>query len=680
MKWLNHIAALMLLVLLSGNAFSQETADNANVTETENDDLSRLIVDGNKLLTKKAFGLALPVWILVAEQDPSPNVQFKIGLCYRNSIDERDKALFFFKQSATDMTDKYNFNSKSLRQAPYDALYFLAESYLENDEPDSAMVFFKKYQDHYHGEPPIPVDRHLVMCSNAKNARKSPRNVTLVNMGSEINSQFAESNPVLTLDNSILFFSSRRARTDGTNSDLMDPVSGKMPSDIYLAKREANGKYQQAAKFPMSSDANEYPLCLSSDGLTFYFQREEKGTANLYKSEFLDGVWTDEKALGSGINSAFNETGLSISGDGMHLYFCSDREEGEGKFDIYHCEKKSSGKWGRPENLGDVINTDFNEISPFIHPNGKTLFFSSNGNKNKGLGGYDVYYTEQNDDGSWSEPQNMGYPINTTRDDLHYYITQGGTRYYTALNPGNSLDLYRIDGGGYDVESLDIGTEVVTLTTEMDVAEVLEVEKEVQTEVEVVEFVETEVMVESEVEVVDLENLEELEPEMLEDNVVPEDTIPEEPEAPEIDFSSLDIDRLDSTDKRLLMDKVNAYLRKDVKKDGGALAFKTILFDFNSRQLDILSINELEIFAQILMENPEAKVEIVGHTDDKGGWVVNHRVSNERAKVVFEYLSTHGIAPDRMIYYGKGSSQPVASNTHEQGRKLNRRVNLTILR
>jgi len=375
-------------------------------------------------------------------------------------------------------------------------------------------------------------------------------------------------NPVLMLDNSILFFSTRRpvSVTDGT--DPVELSTGAFYEDIYMATKDENGNWNEAYRFLRSEEGNEAPVALSNDGLTLYLRKETRKRVDLFECHYEDGVWSKPKPLGSNINSAYNETGLSVSGDGNVLYFSSDREEGTGRFDLYRCERKSSGNWGKAENLGDQINTPFNEISPFIHPNGKTLFFSSNGYLSKGIGGYDIYYSELQDDGTWSEPQNLGYPINTTRDDINYYIVSGGKRYYTALRDDQSYDLFEIVGGGFDVENIAVGAEVVTLTEEMEVTEVLELEKEVEKEVEVVEFVETEVApVENEVEVVDLSALEELEAEFT-DEALPEadstlaegeepveEEMEEEPFKLDFDLDTIDMNNLDSADRRKLIDK-----------------------------------------------------------------------------------------------------------------------------
>lgn len=461
-----------------------------------------LVEEGNKLLSKGQFSAAITVWqqVLAAEPD-NANANFKMGMCYYNSLDETPKALPYLKKASKKTTDKYDFYSTTEKNAPYDALYFLGETYLAANLPDSALWSFFQYEDKFNGNPPIAVERQIRNCINAKNATKNPRDVTMKNPGKSINSSYAETNPVLTIDNSVMFFASRKAVKEANKQ--VSAVNGKFDADIYYSRKDASGKWEAAVPFKWNSDKDETPLYISANGLTLYFSKETKGQTDIYTSSYVDKVWGSPKAVAE-INSGANETGVSVSADGKYLYFCSDREGGAGRFDIYQC-MKSGAKWGAPKNLGAALNTGFSETSPYINPNGKTLFFASNGYRD-GLGGYDIFFSELKDDGSWSTPQNMGYPINTTRDDINFYITGGGTRYYaTVRDDAASYDIFKIEGGGFAVENIDVSGQVVTLTQEMTVADVVEVQKTVEKEVEVVETIETTVEVIKEVERVDVE-------------------------------------------------------------------------------------------------------------------------------------------------------------------------------
>ncbi|MEI6487766.1 MAG: hypothetical protein WCP52_02320 [Bacteroidota bacterium] len=488
----------ILLFFLSFNCTKGFSLEN-NMVKTP---FSESMDEGNKLLSNGQFSSALTIWQKLLEQDAlNANINFKLGMCYFNSIDEQSKALPYFRKASKTMVQKYDFFNNSEKAAPYDVLYFLSQTYLANNQPDSALLMLFQYDDKSNGNPSIPVDKAIRNCINAKNASKSPRDVTMKNPGKNVNSTFSETNPVLTIDNSVMFFASRRAPKDGIKK--ISNTNGKFDEDIYFTMKDAKGNWEPPIAFKWNTDKDEAPLCLSADGLTLYIRKDINGQADVFQSNYIDKVWSQPKPV-SEINSSSNETGVSVSADGKYLYFCSDKEGGIGKFDIYQCVKTGS-KWGKPKNLGDIINTNASEISPFINPNGKTLFFSSNGNKD-GMGGYDIFYSEMKEDGNWSAPQTMGFPINTTRDDINYYIIGGGTRYYSTIREeADSYDIFKIEGGGFSMENIDATGQVVTLTKEMSVSDVVEVNKTVEKEVDVVETVETTVEVIKEVERVDVE-------------------------------------------------------------------------------------------------------------------------------------------------------------------------------
>jgi outer membrane protein OmpA-like peptidoglycan-associated protein len=678
-KFISGALAFLMAAFISPS-FSQDTTGVDSKALTE---------EGNRLIEKGHFAAALPVWQRLLEKNPgNADLNFKVGLCYRYFPDQKEKALEYFKKAATQTVSRYNFYSMTWGQASFDAIYFLGETYLTVNEPDSALKYFLLYNDLYNGNPPISTDRQVRATLNARNAVKTPRNVKLVNMGEALNSPYAESNPVLTLDNSVIFFSSRRPGKEG--SSVIDKTTGQYAEDIYYSRRDKNGKWQAPQAFRHNTSLSEAPLSLSPDGLTLYFRKEEKnGDVNLYKSVFANGVWGDPARLEGTINSSARETGFTLSPDGSSLYFTSDRVGGQGGTDIYQCLKQKNGRWSKARNLGTSVNTAYNETSPFIGSNGRTLFYCSNGHKSKGIGGYDVFFTELKEDGSWSDPQNIGYPINTTRDNPDYYISGGGLRYCSALNDNKSFDLYEIQGGGFEVENIDVGTEVVMLTTEMSVTEVVEVQKEVVKEVEVVQMVEG--MEESKPgETTEVVNVEEAAADSaaapasdtLAMNTPEPEAQPEpEPEKPklDIDVEAIDMANLDSLDRVALIDKVKKYLVSTMKTSE-SVVFKTLYFDFNSASLSLLSRNELKLLLDFLKENPSVKLEIAGHTDNIGSWSANSRVSSSRARMVKDYLVSHRVSESRILHYGKANASPIATNDTEEGRKANRRVEIVLVK
>ena len=235
---MHRLICFIVAFTLTINVYSQEeSATSPN--DNSNPELLAMIDQGNKLLTNKQFGKAIPIWEEVVQKDPeNSNANFKLGLCYRNSLDGQVKALDYFRKASMKMTKKYHFSGKGERNAPYDALYFLGETYLEANEPDSALKYFINYQDQFEDDSPINVNRQMIMCINAIKAKNEPRDVTVKDMGEVVNTTAAESFPVVTIDNSVLFFSSRREREDKSNANTYEDETGTHFEDIYIATRK----------------------------------------------------------------------------------------------------------------------------------------------------------------------------------------------------------------------------------------------------------------------------------------------------------------------------------------------------------------------------------------------------------------------------------------------------------
>ena len=599
---------------------------------------------------------------LLAEVSTNANYNYKTGLCYFFSYDEQHKALSYFKKATKKLAKEYSFSNPNEEKVPYTALFFLAHSFLENNQPDSAVKYFSVYQDKQ-SMSAINTERGLSMSINAKNGEKNLRNVSIKNMGSKINSSFAETNPVVKLNNSMLFFASRRPNKDN-NSNATNS------EDIYYSTKDVTGKWNEPLAFRYNTEFDEAPLHISPDGSILYFKKTTNGNSDFYSTIFKDGAWTKPEPL-SDINTAFNEESLSITGDGKTIYFSSDRNKELGKYDIFKSTLSVKGKWSAPVLLSKTINTAFDEVSPYITPDGSVLFFSSNAFSGKGLGGMDIYYTELKPNTGWQEPQSLGYPINKTRNDVQYYIASGDKRFYSSLTDNNSYDLFEVEGGGFDFESLAASTDLVTVTNEMGVTQLLETEKKVEKEVEVTQAIETEVEKEKEVEINN--TLGEKEKEVEVNTPVNELT------NKEVKVSDVNVDNLTEEQRKELVEKVKKYLVEQLAT-AESVKFKVVFFDFNKSNLNLLSLNELKLLVEFLGEHPETKIEIAGHGDNKGSWATNLSLSDKRAKEVYDFLIENKVSPDRMFYYGKGSAVPIAPNDTEQNRSKNRRVEVFILK
>ncbi len=654
-------------------------------SNTDNTSLGDVQDKSNGHIKNPSIKEARAIWKQLLGKDPTnADVNFKLGLCYLISYDEKAKALPFLMLASKNMSTTYSFRA-STGKAPAYALYFLAEAFIENNQPDSALKYFTLYKNQYQ-VPPMNPDRESFMCINAKNSMKNPRNVKVVNLTS-LNSEYAETNPVVKLDNSMLFFSSRRPVQGDTGK-----AGNELSEHIYYSTKDASGKWGEPVPFRFNTKFDEAPLCISTDGLTLYFRRYRNHNDDIYISKFKDGVWNTPEPF-TEINSKSNEIGLTFTSDGKSLYFSSDRPGGLGGYDIYKCVQAANGKWGTPENLGFPINTPLNEVAPNLNADGKTLFFSTDGNSNSGLGGQDIYYSEfQSPSNKWSEPQNMGYPINTTRDDINFYSAGEGRRYYSRINEGKSYDLFEIEGGGFDFDNVAAGTEVVTVTKEMNVTQVVETEKEVQKEVDVVQAVETEVQVEKEVEVIKTLEVEvdrkTPKPDsaatatgMAADTTAGKAAGTAAGKTDETASAGTGAKVDDKTAKTEERAKANADNSKaDIPvKEAELKMFETIYFDFDKSDLSQSSLKELKPLIDQLKRHPESRLEIVGHTDIKGAWKYNVVLSERRAQQVRDFLIRYNISTDRLLCYGRGPLAPKTPNDTDENRKMNRRVEITVL-
>lgn len=280
----------------------------------------------------------------------------------------------------------------------------------------------------------IIINRELLKCESGKRLFENRIKFEITNLGDSINSKYQDHSPVISADESVLIFTSRRP--DGWDDDIDE--DGNYNEDIFISEK-VDGHWTKAHGIKNINTKNHEASCwLSVDGQTLLIYKAED-SGSIYQSTLEKGEWSTPVKLGPNINTDYRETHASMSADGKHLYFTSDRPGGFGGLDIYVSEKMKNGMWGPPRNLGNAVNTKFNEEGPFIHPDGKTLYFSSKGHEN--LGGYDIFKSEKTQFGTWTKAQNIGYPINTIKDDVFYTPTVDGQHaYYSSERSPDASD------------------------------------------------------------------------------------------------------------------------------------------------------------------------------------------------------------------------------------------------
>jgi outer membrane protein OmpA-like peptidoglycan-associated protein len=496
-------------------------------------------------------------------------------------------------------------------------------------------------------------------CIFSINAVANPVPFQPVNLGPNINTVYDEYWPSLSADESIMVFTVQ-IPIDPSNPE----VYRNRQEDFYFSEFR-DGKWQPAvnAGYPPNTEKNEGAQSISANGKILFFtacNREDGiGRCDLYYSEKKGDAWTVPANLGRPVNTSGNEKQPSISADGRMLYFVSDRAGGHGGYDIWISRRNDDGTWQDAVNAGDSINSPGDEQSPFIHPDNKTLYFSSNGWV--GLGRYDIYVSRKNDSGRWMPPVNLGYPINTWNNEEGLIVNTAGNKAYFSSD--------RLSGQGRDIFEFDLYQEVRPVKVSYMKGMVYDAEtlQRLQARFELIDLKSGALVMESTSEPVTGEFL----------VCIPANT----------DYA-LNVSKkgyLFYSDHFSLQDIYNRnepYLM-DVPlnqiKTGNSIVLRNIFYMYNSWELLDQSRIELDKVVQLMNENPTLKIEISGHTDNTGTPEYNLGLSEKRAASVTGYLTGHGISPDRMTARGYGWTKQVMTNETEDGRAANRRTELKIL-
>jgi outer membrane protein OmpA-like peptidoglycan-associated protein/tetratricopeptide (TPR) repeat protein len=471
--------------------------------------------------------------------------------------------------------------------------------------------------------------------------------------------------PIITADNQMAFFT-REMKIAGEKNTLIQ--GEKYKEKFMFSQLQPDGKFDQGEEMPdpFNLNDNEGGATLTVDNKTLFYTvckytlNHTYYNCDIYYSEWIDGEWTPIKSVSDKINLPTTwESQPSISADGKTLYFISDRTGGYGGYDIYRSVKTENGEWGTPINLGPTINSSGNEKSPFIHPDGKTLYFSSDGWL--GLGGYDIFYSRLNDDGTWSAPVNIGYPINSPDDEVGFFVSTDGQKGYFASNKLKGV-------GGWDLYSFD-------LYEKAKPGKVLFVSGTVKAETET-QMANTRI---------ELKNME-----TKKISEIPLDSITGKyvAVAPFNNDYIMTVKREGYVYETRYLAKIDSIYRAPAHLDleiqeielNKSYRINDIYFAFNSFNLTGESEAVLDLLIEFLDENPSIYIEIQGHTDNIGNDADNMKLSANRAKSVYNYLITNNIAPKRLTYKGYGKTVPVATNDTEEGRAKNRRTVFVIIR
>ncbi len=621
--------------------------------------------------TKEGFAEVRPLLLSLYKQDTSNNnVAFKLGVCFLSSRRHRAEAIPYFKKasSAVEANSKnYDGSSYKEKNAPLITWKFLGDAYHLNYKFDAAISAYQKFisvtsaQANPNKVLLAEAGRKIEMCNTGKQLVATPVHLKIENLGNSVNSTFPDYAPVVSADQQTLLFTSRRPETTGGQKD----DEGNYLEDIYISTKTKTG-WSKAMNIgsPINTNGNEATVGLSPDGQTILIYKDDNGDGNIYSTTLDGDIWSTPVKLNENVNTKYWEPSAFISADGRTLYFTSNRPGGFGGRDLYTCKMTPEGDWGKAENMGAAINTPFDEDAPFIHPDGRTLSFSSNGHNT--MGGFDIFTSLLSDDGQWSEPVNVGYPVNTTDDDIYFVVSpdnrigyfssfrEGGLgekdNYMVTFLDRKQAPLTLLKGDVFD-ESGKPAKKVVITVTDNATGEVVGI---YHTNSKTGQFLFI---------------------------LTPGKNYNITYQAADHLFSSENLEIAQHSDYY----EINRAVALDPIVVGSKITLNNIFFDFDKATLRPLSNVELKNLVMLLKSNPKMKVEISGHTDSKGTDAYNQVLSEQRAQAVVSYLVAHGIPSEQMVAKGYGKTQPVAANTkangsdNAPGRQLNRRVELKII-
>lgn len=615
------------------------------------------------------YAQAIPFYLAANKFNPNNSyVNYQLGICYINTINKFESLDFFLKA--------YSLNSEKFP----DIQYYIGRGYHLSMKWDDAIASYLKYKNVLNPKKDAAeianTNKHIEECESGKQLVSKPVHVWIDNMGSNINTEYPEYAMTMTADASEIFFTSRRPSTTGGGKD---EFFNEYFEDVYTAERKGKNEWSKATNIgsPINTKGNDAAVALSPDGSRMIIYLDDKGDGNLYESLRKGNTWSKPKKFNKEISGPYHEPSACYSTDMRLLYFVSNRPEknkGPAKDkDIYVAswnEKKE--KWDNVERLPDNVNTPYDEDGIFLHPDGKTLYFSSQGHNS--MGGYDVFKTVKNNDGTWSDPINIGFPINTPDDDVFFVVAANGRHaYMTSLREEGfgGKDLYKVTILGAKKEPVlqtqnrliassgtPVSAKVIEPKVELTGSRLAILkgvvrdhknQKPIKAEIELVDNVTGEVLAEFRSDEVSGRFLVSLPAGKNYGIAVKADGYL---------FHSENFDIQEESDYKEIEKQI------DLKKAevGQVIVLRNIFFDLGKYSLRAESKNELDRLINLLNENPKLKIEISGHTDSRGSASLNKTLSENRAKSVVDYLVENGIQKNRLTHKGYGKNQPIVTD------------------
>lgn len=637
----NHLFFLLFLWMgvagIGSNGQAQDISDKAR----------KYYEQSEPLILARKFDQAIAVLQKAVDKAPDyAEAHYRLGNVYE-LLQNDQQSQFHYEKSVQIKPDNRSFMP---------AFYTLGNLYLRKGEYAQAKANFEQFINlkPQKAAQIQEAQRGIATCTFAEEVKRNPLPFQPVALDKSVNRFGLQYFPVLTADQQTLIFTAR------------DTVPGRDDENLYVSNF-TDGAWTEPKPISTSINTpeNEGTCSISADGRTIVFTsckgRKNFGSCDLFVSYKTGDEWTTPINLGGKVNSIAWESQPALSADGRTLFYVSDRRGGSGKRDIWVSELAADGYWGAPINLGSLVNTPDDDLSPFIHVNGKTLFFSSKGHL--GLGGFDLFYTEKTENG-WNPVKNLGYPINTHDDQVSLFVTADGKKGYYSLEARRGRQYISsvihefaipeqiaikdrsdyLKGTVYDAKTkqkIGAGIELYNLATGKREALTRSDQKNGSYLTVLTEGASYALYVNKEGYL----------------------------------FKSMYFDYAQKKEYEPLV--IDVYLQPLEK--GAKDILNNLFFATGSYELEEKSKTELDKLIKLLNDNKTLKLEISGHTDDVGKDADNVELSLKRAQTVHDYLVKSGVPAGRLAYKGYGETQFYKPNTSEDNRRLNRRIEFKVL-
>ncbi len=666
-------------------------------------------------LLYEEYDQALPNYLeLINIGWENANIHFSIGMCYLNMHNQVKQAIPYLELASANVTKNYLEGNYKEDKAPEEAWFYLAKAYRIAENFSKSINAYQQYRS-FLGPTDLYyldfVDLQIQTCKRAEEMIQNPLNFIMEEPSFNVPEDCY--NPAIAGDERTAAFTAFQ--------EVIDPLTKEENwfEIVYFVTGEGgNWNAPNDITYDIASDGYFSTNYLNYGGDFMLLYRDDYGNGNIYYTELENGKWNRIERMPKQISSRANETHACLTKDGSTMYFVSDREGGIGGKDIYSSIKDAKGRWGVPVNLGEVINTPFEEETPFISEDGKTLYFASEAHAS--MGGYDIFKSTMGADGEWSQPQNIGYPLNTAQDDLFYLpIGDGSVAYMTRASETDGIDrIYRIEfpktervievlaeDTEAETDSLDTSQLTADATNEAEPTNSMENVTPVVTAPVVTKTI----VVPSEYDLkgtLTLDDNNDLDQSFYvhlakEDGEVIASLSPNPATgefATKVKPGSYKLtaygEGYEPASKSIVIqdDQQNPdvltflSLKPKMVSTGEYYSIKNVFFDYSSAVLNREGQEEVERLAVVMEKNPSLYIEVTGHTDAHGSEEYNKRLSVDRAQSVVQYLLDRGIDSKRFVTRGMGKEHYIAINQNPdgsdnpEGRRLNRRAEMRVIK